>query len=60
MKEDDPYKGLNATSRTYVGLHDAMMKMYFDKKHTECLELAAKLLTVGVPSLIAMCHRRAS
>lgn len=49
MEDDDPYKGLDNESRAYVGMHDAMMKLFADKKFKECAGLAEKLLTVSQP-----------
>lgn len=46
MEEADPYPGLDMEERTYLALHDGMMKMYRDNDH-KCLRVAAKLLTVS-------------
>lgn len=51
--DDDPFAELDNESRTYIALHDAMVKLYFDKEHKKCVELAEKLLSKSaVPDLI--------
>lgn len=51
--DDDPFAELDNESRTCIALHDAMMKLYFDKEHKKCVELAEKLLSkAAVPDLI--------
>ena len=42
---NDPFGDLDHQSRTYIALHDAMMKFYEDKKYKECVQLAERLLT---------------
>lgn len=42
---NDPYGDLDHQSRTYIALHDAMMKFYKEKKYKECVQLAERLLT---------------
>jgi hypothetical protein len=48
--DDDPYSELDNEERVYVGLHDAMMKMYANK-NPKCFELAAQLIAVGLPDI---------
>jgi hypothetical protein len=43
---DDRYSELNNEERAYVGLHDAMMKLY-NKKDMECFKLLRFSLIVA-------------
>jgi len=45
--DDDPYSELDNESRTYIGLHDAMMDMYYKEDNRGWIDLASKLLTVS-------------
>ncbi|KAF2130557.1 hypothetical protein P153DRAFT_430732 [Dothidotthia symphoricarpi CBS 119687] len=56
--EDDPNSGLDMEERTYIALHDAMMKMYANHDGRGCFRLAAQLLTkANLPALIrARCY----
>ncbi|KAF4548103.1 Hypothetical protein D9617_32g092230 [Elsinoe fawcettii] len=58
MQEHDPFADLDAESRVYIGLHNAMMHLFQQGNHRECLRLAAQLLTfAALPHLIrARCH----
>jgi hypothetical protein len=48
--ENDPHEGLDAEERAYIGLHDAMMKMYANNDGKGCFKLASQLLTVCDPA----------
>jgi hypothetical protein len=48
--DDDPYSELDNEERVYVGLHDAMMKMYASK-NPKCFDVAAQLIAVGLPDI---------
>jgi hypothetical protein len=48
--DDDPYSELDNEERVYIGLHDAMMKMYANK-NPKCFEVAAQLIAVGLPDI---------
>jgi hypothetical protein len=48
--DDDSYSELDNEERVYVGLHDAMMKMY-DSKNPKCFDVAAQLIAVGLPDI---------
>lgn len=45
MEDDDPYSELDMEERAYVGLHDAMMKMY-QNEDRQAFRISAQLLTV--------------